>query len=319
MSFHLDECNQYLFTVLRKGLLIGALFILAIQHSNAQSYAHLVSVAWSKFQEKDYANALKTYEEVLKISKNDPSDVYNAACSAALCGQTDKALVLLRESVAHGYNDLKNIQVDSDLGSLRVRDDWQKIYLELLAISANVEKGYNMPLRDSLLKILRDDQQTRGLYLNYLKTNKFDSPKADSLREIILTIDSVNQEKMVNIVDQYGWVGNKEVGVDAGRAVFAVIQHASIVIQKKYFPLLEKAVKEHIAPASDMALLQDRILVREGKEQIYGTQIGTIDTTGKRYLFPLEDPANVDKRREDVGLGPLKDYLKHWGMPAEGE
>jgi hypothetical protein len=302
-----------------KRLFLMCLLLMRItQYSQAQTYFHLTCDAWRDYQKKDYENALKTYENALKISKNDPSDIYNAACSAALCGQTGKALSLLKESVACGFNDLKNIKEDPDLVTLRALADWDKIYSELIAVHERVEKKYNRPLRDSLLNILRDDQDIRGEYLDYIKTNKFDSPGTDSLRKIILNIDSVNQEKMVKIIDQYGWVGNKEVGVDAARAVFAVIQHANIDIQKKYFPLLEKAVKEYNASASYMALMQDRILVREGKKQIFGTQIGTVDTTGKNYLFPLEDPAGVDQRRADVGLGPLKDYLKHYGLSQEG-
>ena len=30
--------------------------------------------------------------------------------------------------------------------------------------------------------------------------------------------------------------------------------------------------------------------------------------------MPLEDPDNVDKRRQQVGLGPIKDYVSEWGI-----
>ena len=59
-------------------------------------------------------------------------------------------------------------------------------------------------------------------------------------------------------------------------------------------------------------MLLDRVLVGEGKPQVYGTQ-------GKRFedwkgkepeLEPIEDEANVDKRRAEVGLPPLAEYVK---------
>lgn len=32
------------------------------------------------------------------------------------------------------------------------------------------------------------------------------------------------------------------------------------------------------------------------------------------FVLPLEDPDNVDKRRAEVGLGPLADYVKQWNI-----
>lgn len=52
--------------------------------------------------------------------------------------------------------------------------------------------------------------------------------------------------------------------------------------------------------------------LREGKKQIYGSQIGRNTKTNKLYVEPLEDPDNVDKRRSDIGLGLLSDYVKNW-------
>lgn len=31
-------------------------------------------------------------------------------------------------------------------------------------------------------------------------------------------------------------------------------------------------------------------------------------------LYPIEDPAQVDKRRTDVGLGPISEYLERFGI-----
>jgi hypothetical protein len=62
-------------------------------------------------------------------------------------------------------------------------------------------------------------------------------------------------------------------------------------------------------------MLEDRVLVRKGKKQIYGTQVHSgPDTGGKMVLDPIQDEAQVDERRASVGLMPLKEYLKHFGM-----
>ena len=32
------------------------------------------------------------------------------------------------------------------------------------------------------------------------------------------------------------------------------------------------------------------------------------------YVAALEDPAGVDQRRSEIGLGPLEEYLRNWGI-----
>ncbi|MEU8318064.1 hypothetical protein AB0C33_06800 [Nonomuraea sp. NPDC048881] len=43
---------------------------------------------------------------------------------------------------------------------------------------------------------------------------------------------------------------------------------------------------------------------------MYGTQWETTPEGGWRPRTPIEDEARVDERRTEVGLKPLKDYLK---------
>lgn len=35
---------------------------------------------------------------------------------------------------------------------------------------------------------------------------------------------------------------------------------------------------------------------------------------GKYIVSSIEDPDNVDKRRAEIGLGPISDYVKNWGI-----
>ena len=59
---------------------------------------------------------------------------------------------------------------------------------------------------------------------------------------------------------------------------------------------------------ANVAYLTDRVLLAEGKKQLYGTQFTTID--GKSQPRPMEDEANVDKRRAEMGLTTLAEYAK---------
>ncbi|MBU2266481.1 MAG: hypothetical protein KKB15_00015 [Bacteroidetes bacterium] len=45
-----------------------------------------------------------------------------------------------------------------------------------------------------------------------------------------------------------------------------------------------------------MAKLEDRVAVDQG-HKTYGTQVGMDEKTEKYYVFPIENPKEVDKRR----------------------
>ncbi len=51
----------------------------------------------------------------------------------------------------------------------------------------------------------------------------------------------------------------------------------------------------------------------KGRKQIYGSVLVSFD--GKKYyISPIEDPELVDKRRSEIGLNTMNDYLKGWGL-----
>ena len=55
------------------------------------------------------------------------------------------------------------------------------------------------------------------------------------------------------------------------------------------------------------------------KGQIYGSQIGRDQETGEYFVSPLIDPENVDKRRAEVGLGTISEYVAIWDMTWDVE
>ena len=116
------------------------------------------------------------------------------------------------------------------------------------------------------------------------------------------------------MLDEYGWLGFDKVGRMGAMTIFLVIQHSPLPVQQKYLPMMREAVAKKQASASSLALLEDRVALREGKKQIYGSQVFTDTVTRKNFVAPLEDPDNVDKRRAAVGLGPLAAYLKEFDI-----
>ncbi len=136
--------------------------------------------------------------------------------------------------------------------------------------------------------------------------------RGDSIQHIDY-IDSCNLVLIEKLIAKYGWPGKSFVGFSGNYTVFLVIQHAGLATQEKYLPLLEASVDAGESRPADLAYLQDRILMRQGKKQLYGSQI-VYNNTGDQVLYPIEDEKNVNVRRAKVGLPPLEEYAERFGI-----
>ncbi len=175
----------------------------------------------------------------------------------------------------------------------------------------------NQSLRRELLKMQDDDQKYRNEVAEIRKMSLAPDEKqkrVSSFLEKQEKVDNRNIRRLVQIIDKYGWPGRRMVGKEGSLTAFLIIQHADLEYQKKYFPLLKEAVKRGEADPQYAALLEDRILMREGKEQIYGSQLHFSQVTKQLKLWPIEDGEGVDARRASVGLEPLAEYLKRFGL-----
>jgi hypothetical protein len=172
----------------------------------------------------------------------------------------------------------------------------------------------NEMLKAELEIILKQDQQGRAMIDSVQQKFGIESKELIQLMESISLNDSINLQRIAAIITQYGWPGKSLVGDKANRTVFLVIQHAELESQKKYLPLLSESVAKGESSAGHLAYLEDRILMREGKAQIYGTQIVTDEATGKWKIYPIEDEEHVDERRIKIGLKPLAEYVKQFGI-----
>ena len=135
----------------------------------------------------------------------------------------------------------------------------------------------------------------------------------DSLWKVITKKDAGNLVKVKDVLDHYGWLGVDDIGEKANMTLFLVIQHADSLTQVTYLPMMRTAVQKGKAKPDQLALLEDRVLTRQGKPQIYGSQVRT-GKTGKYEFFPIADERNVNKRRSSAGLEPLEVYARYFGI-----
>jgi hypothetical protein len=189
------------------------------------------------------------------------------------------------------------------------------LFILLIIVAGNVrgQAKFNKELSALLDTIYSEDQSGRLKIDSLQKLYGWQSEQVQSLLPKMMIQDSINLVRVKKIIEEYGWPGPDQVGQQGSKTIFLAIQHADSLTQVSYFPLMQEAVKKGKARPQDLALLEDRILTSQGKEQVYGSQVRT-NEAGKFELFPIKDEMNVNKRRASVGLQPLEEYAKHFSI-----
>lgn len=286
------------------------------------AYFDYVRKADSLYRIKEYRKSGETYSLAFQANswKGFSNDRYNAACSWALAGNADSAFFQLeRLAVGVNYANYGHITTDTDLTTLYADKRWTLLVATVKANKEKLEINYIHPLVEQLDTIYSEDQHYRGQISQLAEKYGWKSPQLDSLWKIIGVKDSINLEKVTKILDEYGWLGPDKVSGPGNTTLFLVIQHADQATQEKYLPMMRDAVTKGNAAGSQLVLLEDRVALGQGKKQIYGSQIGQNPANNEFYVQPLEDPDNVDQRRESVGLPPLSAYVTNWNLTWDVE
>ncbi len=284
--------------------------------SKPESYDPLVAKADSLYKIGEYQGSAEAYAQAFADwGSGFVSDRYNAACSWSLAGNADSAFIqLFKIAKKAGYKNYLDLIDDPDLKPIHEDDRWAELCQIVKANKEEAEKDLIKPLVEMLDSVYVDDQRERRELADLGKEYGWDSPEMKAKWAVIHHFDSINLLKVSYILDEYGWLGADKVGGRGSTAIFLVIQHAELDVQLKYLPLMREAVKKGDARGSSLAMLEDRVAFRQGKRQIYGSQIGRDPDTNEHYVLPLDDPDHVDERRAAVGLPPLADYVKNWDI-----
>lgn len=133
--------------------------------------------------------------------------------------------------------------------------------------------------------------------------------------ERIRAIDRAHAARLTQIVDAIGWPTRDLVGVEAAQGAFVVVQHAGHdhELQNRCLALMVDQVEQGRLPAPYVALLTDRIRLFAQQPQVFGTQMTfKAGDDGIARCVPavaIEDPANLDARRDLMGLPPHAQFI----------
>lgn len=286
------------------------IFLFIATSVHAQTVNEIVDNCLKALENKDIQTFRKEYATLyLQFVKEVEPNYINAGKSVSNLDY-EQVFSNLYELISEGYmfDEIKN---DNNFQSLHGLNEWKTFICYIDSITAN----YNNELRKELNKIQYEDQGIRLLLLNVQKSKGSSNPTTLLIREEMKQVDSINAIRVQQLIDEFGWLGESEIGSEANQTLFLTIQHVDdLIVQEKYLPLLEQAVKEGNAEAWQFAFLTDRILMNQGKFQVYGTQMIIGEKPEDSYIVPLQNPEKVDELRHEVGLEPLNDYLREENM-----
>jgi hypothetical protein len=127
---------------------------------------------------------------------------------------------------------------------------------------------------------------------------------------LMMRTDSANTSWLKEWVTRWGWPTSQQVGHAAVGAAFLIVQHAThdTPFMNEMLPHIQDAFRRGDLDGNEVAMLVDRLEVKAGRPQIYGTQLSLSD--GRWVLDPVQDSINVDRRRGELGMPPLQEYLR---------
>lgn len=176
-------------------------------------------------------------------------------------------------------------------------------------IKSNQKKvEFNQELADELSKMAEIDQLAAG---NITPPKSYKHLSLEQWQSFQDSVYSTHKIRLKEVFDKYGFVGYDLAGEKGSSNFWLMVQHSdhNPSFQKKVLRKMKIEVDKGNADSKIYALLVDRVKINSGQAQVYGTQVEYKMNPCRAFPKNLADSGNVNKRREEVGLQPLEEYL----------
>jgi hypothetical protein len=167
---------------------------------------------------------------------------------------------------------------------------------------------FNQVLADELSKMAEVDQI--AAYIPQGDYKKMTNEQWNSFKDSVFT---THQKRVKQVFDNFGFPGYDLVGEGGSSDFWLIVQHSDHVpeFQLEVLEKMKKEVDKGNANSRTYGLLVDRVKLNTGQAQIYGTQVTYNMEICQAYPRNLADSINVNKRRKEIGLEPLEEYLNN--------
>ena len=148
------QLSRYLAHMKKLILMLSLVFCTAWSFA-AQDYSTLIRQANNLAKEKAYEKALEAYKLAFSVASKSRTDLYNAACVAALAGDQENAFAWLNLSIDNGWVNIEHMKKDSDFLSLHGQKKWHELLASLQKKIDFLERNYDKALQKELLARIR--------------------------------------------------------------------------------------------------------------------------------------------------------------------
>jgi hypothetical protein len=183
----------------------------------------------------------------------------------------------------------------------------------LLIISCTNKKTENNVVKFSQeiadeLKQMAEIDQIAAMGVKKGKYEKLTTEEWHSFKD---SVYRTNQKRVKEIFDQYGFVGFDLAGEKGSFNFWLILQHSdhNPEFQQEVLDKMKIEVDKGNADSRNYGYLVDRVKINTGQAQIYGTQVDYYLDICQAFPKNLADSANVNKRRKEIGLNSLEEYL----------
>jgi len=160
----------------------------------------------------------------------------------------------------------------------------------------------NKKLSEELIKLQAKDQRL----LRQLLEKGDNAEKAD---EELSKFRAGVETRICLILKEYGWPSSQLVTPAGVSAMFGLLSSLpSYPLQRDLLPVIVAIVDKGEIDRPHFAAFFDRLRIRVGMKQVFGTQATVVN--GFLILNPIENEAQVDARRREFGMTPLSHYLR---------
>jgi hypothetical protein len=259
------------------------------------------------YANRDYGLSERYFEQAFKVGTPAKHELYNAAIMSSMNKNQERAFSYLQMAIEKGWDDPVAIVQNDSFKYLHQFDEWNNKF-------GNIEKGIDEPLQKKLLLIYENDQ-------TIIRTIASITPSIPEYKKVLKKLvafqDSMQKAHLqivTQVLDTKGFISKLKVGLKASQVPFLVIQHANLTTQKKYYGLFKDASEKGLLDRKLLALLEDRILVFEKKEQLYGSQLFYDQSDSAYYFYPIADIEHLVERRRRMNLNPIQEYAAMYNI-----
>ena len=204
-------------------------------------------------------------------------------------------------------------------GTIKQKLHWNDVQDFKLEELETAQPSLDLELKQQLDSIAELDQKYRILMSGSIEdraelAEELGLPEGDVSNETLWGLQSaVDESNMIfveKIFKEKGYPGKSMVGEESAQAAWYVLQHNPDKIPE-YLTMIKKAGEAGELSYTAVAMMEDRYLMNAGKAQIYGTQGMSYDNELGSFIWPIEDPENVNERRLKAGYTQtIEEYAK---------